>query len=134
MLCVLPIVAVVVAVISIFMRRRSGQALERFATAGAFATEVISAIKTVASLNAQLWAAKKYEGIVREGQRYSIWGGFLSKITSGVMGLIFYGTYTIAFLFGTEQVANTEEVRESNLNPFYCLLNYCGISGSEVMV
>ena len=86
MLCVLPIVAVIIAIISVFMRRRSGQALETFASAGAFATEVISGIKTVASLNGELWAAQKYETMVREGQRYSIWSGFLAKVTAGVMG------------------------------------------------
>lgn len=134
MLCVLPIVAVAIAIISIFMRRRSGLALEMFASAGAFASEVISAIKTVSSLNAESWAAKKYEIMVRQGQRHSILSGFLARVASGVMGLLFYATYTIAFLLGSEQVANTEAVGESKINPFYCITNYCGVSGSEVMV
>jgi ABC-type bacteriocin/lantibiotic exporter with double-glycine peptidase domain len=134
MLCALPIVAICIAIISIFMRRRSGQALEKFASAGAFAAEVISGIKTVASLSAERWAATKYDHTVCEGQRFSIWSGFLTKVTAGVMGLLFYITYTGAFLLGTEQVANTEQVGEGKLNPLYCLINYCGISGSEVMV
>jgi ABC-type bacteriocin/lantibiotic exporter with double-glycine peptidase domain len=134
MLCVLPVVAIVIAIISCFLRRRNTQALEAYATAGAFSTEVISGIKTVASLSAERWAAKKYEGISRQGQKYSIWSGFLTKVTAGAMGLIFYVTYTFAFLLGTEQVAATEEEGEGKLNPFYCIVNYCGISGSEVMV
>jgi len=134
MLCVLPVVAIVVAIISCFMRRRNSQALDAYATGGAFSTEVISGIKTVASLSAERWAAKKYEGISRRGQKYSIWSGFLTKVTAGAMGVIFYVTYTFAFLLGTEQVAQKEEIGESHLNPFYCIINYCGVGGSEVMV
>jgi len=134
MLCMLPVIAIVIAILSCFMRKRSGQALDIFASAGAFATEVISGIKTISSLCAEKWSVDKYEGMARSAQTYSIWSGFLSKVTSGVMGLLFYITYTIAFLFGTEQVANTTEVEESSRNPFYCMINYCGISGSEVMV
>lgn len=134
MLCVLPVVAIVVAIVSCFMRQRNGQALEAYAAAGAFSTEAISGIKTVASLSAEQWAAAKYEEISRVGQKFSIWSGFLTKVTAGMMGLIFYITYTFAFLLGTEQVASTEEVGEGKLNPFYCLIHYCGISGSEVMV
>ena len=135
MLCMLPVIAICVALVSCYMRKRSGQALEIFASAGAFATEVISGSKTIASLSAERWSANKYEGMAREAQKHSIWSGYLSKLTSGIMGVLFYITYTIAFLFGTEQVANTLEVEESKpLNPFYCMINYCGISGSEVMV
>lgn len=134
MLCMLPIIAICIAIVSCFLRKRSGQALDEFASAGAFATEVISGIKTIASLGAESWAASRYEDMVRKAQFFSIWSGFLTKVTAGVMGLLFYFTYTIAFLFGTEQVANTEQVLESKLNPFYCIINYCGISGSEVMM
>jgi len=133
MLCMLPIIAIAIAIVSCFMRKRSGQALEQFATAGAFATEVISGIKTVASLCAEPWAVRKYDETARSAQRYSILSGFLSKFASGVVGLLFYGTYVFAFIFGTEQVANTGEVEETK-PPFACMFQYCGISGSEVMV
>lgn len=48
MLATLPIVAICIAVVSIFVRKNSGFALQNYASAGAFATEVISGIKTVA--------------------------------------------------------------------------------------
>lgn len=133
MLCMLPVVGVAMALVSCAMRRRSGQALENFATAGAFATEVISGIKTVASLTAEPWAVAQYDTTSRLAEKYSISSGFLSKLASGVMGLLFYGTYVFAFIFGTEQAARTGDVEKDNF-PFYCMFNYCGISGSEVMV
>jgi hypothetical protein len=33
-----------------------------------------------------------------------------------------------------EQVAETVNLQNSKKNPFYCMINYCGITGSEVMV
>jgi ABC-type bacteriocin/lantibiotic exporter with double-glycine peptidase domain len=89
MLCMLPIVGIRVAIISIFMRKRSGQALAEFASACAFATEVNSGIKTVASLSAKSWAVKKYDGMVRQAQRYSVLSSVLSSFSAGFMGLLF---------------------------------------------
>jgi hypothetical protein len=40
MVCVLPIIAIAVGIVSCFMRGRSARALENFSAAGAFATEV----------------------------------------------------------------------------------------------
>lgn len=51
------------------------------------------------------------------------------------MGLLFYVTYTFAFVFGTEQAAQRAEVEGSYLSPFSCMFRVdCGIHGSEVMV
>ena len=51
------------------------------------------------------------------------------------MGLLFYVTYTFAFVFGTEQAAQRAEVEGSYLSPFACMFRVdCGIHGSEVMV
>lgn len=134
MICMLPIVLIAVLVISCFMRKQSGRALQEFATAGAFATEAVGGIKTVASLCAEKWAVNKYETYARDAQKYSVQSSFLAKAAVGVMGFLFYAMYTWAFIFGTEQAANTTEVQDSHWNPFHCMFNYCGITGSEVMV
>jgi ATP-binding cassette subfamily B (MDR/TAP) protein 1 len=47
MVCVLPIIAIAVGIVSCFMRSRSARALENFASAGAFATEVCNLKKDV---------------------------------------------------------------------------------------
>lgn len=81
-----------------------------------------------------MWAVNKYEGMAREAQKHSIYAGILSKLAAGTMGILFYAMYTMAFIFGTEQVAETVTLQNSKKNPFYCMINYCGITGSEVMV
>ena len=136
MLCVLPLIAIVIGIVSCYMRRSSGKALAEFASAGAFASEVLTGIKTIASLRAENWAVQHYTEYAIEAQKYSIRSQILSKLASGLMGLFFYITYTFAFVFGTEQAASRVEVEQSYISPFACMFREtdCGISGSEVMV
>jgi ATP-binding cassette subfamily B (MDR/TAP) protein 1 len=133
MLAILPVVAICIGILSFFLRRNSGHALEQYATAGAFASEVISGMKTVASLCVERWAVDRYAGTVRKAQGFSVRSGFYTGLSAGIMGFLFYATYSYSFIFGTEQVANTGDVADSKLNPFYCMFNYCGISGAEVL-
>ena len=66
--------------------------------------EVLTGIKTIASLRAESWAAKRYTTHVMEAQKYSLRSHIYSKVDSAIMGLLFYTTYTFAFMFGTYQV------------------------------
>lgn len=161
MLCILPVIGIVIGILSCFMRKYSGLALDQFASAGAFASEVLTGIKTVASLRAEMWAVKRYTGHVVGAQEFSVKSQVLSKLASALMGLLFYVTYTFAFIFGTYQVskkkrlflglnfvyqfssehylscqaAQRAENEASYLSPFACMLRVdCGIHGSEVMV
>jgi ATP-binding cassette subfamily B (MDR/TAP) protein 1 len=130
----LPVVALCIYIVSIYVRESSGRALHSFASAGAFATEVIAGIKTVASLSLESWAVKRYEETVLDGQKWSIRGGWLTGVSSGLTGFLFYTAYVIAFIYGTYQVAETGDKENSLPDPFYCMFQYCGISGGEVLV
>lgn len=48
-----------------------------------------------------MWAVNKYEGMAREAQKHSIYSGILAKLAAGIMGVMFYATYCMAFIFGT---------------------------------
>jgi ATP-binding cassette subfamily B (MDR/TAP) protein 1 len=104
MLCILPVIGVCVGVVGCFMRKSSGLALKEFASAGAFASEVLTGIKTIASLRAEKWAVERYTGHAVEAQKHSVKAQVLSKLAAGLMGFLFYVTYTFAFIFGTYQV------------------------------
>lgn len=56
MLAAVPILGALVAILSLYIRRSSAQARSKFERAGALATEVISGVKTVASLCVEPWA------------------------------------------------------------------------------
>lgn len=135
MLCALPVVGIAIGVVSCFMRKYSGLALESFAAAGAFASEVLTGIKTVSSLRAESWAVQRYTETVTEAQGHGVRSVAYSRLASGIMGLMFYVTYTFAFMIGTYQASQRAEVEASFISPFACWFRTdCGIHGSEVMV
>jgi len=143
MLLTLPVIGICVGVLSCFMRKYSGKALMEFSSAGSFASEILTGIKTIASLRAEGWASERYAGHVEMAQRYSVLTIFCGKLASGLMGLLFYLIYTFAFAFGTTQAADNIDMRNQYISPFACMgitLSGrtrpidCGITGSEVMV
>ncbi len=143
MLAALPIIGICVGVLSCFMRKYSGQALGELSSAGSFASEVLTGIKTIASLRAEGWATGRYTGNVKQAQKYSVLTIFCGKMASGLMGLLFYLIYCFAFAFGTTQAAENIDTRNEYISPFACwgitIRGHsrhidCGITGSEVMV
>jgi ATP-binding cassette subfamily B (MDR/TAP) protein 1 len=110
MVCILPVIGIAIAIVFCFMRKYSGLALAEFASAGAFASEVITGIKTIASLRAEKWAVTRYTARAVDAQRFSVKSEVYKKLASGVMGLLFYATYTIAFTYGTYQVRNNRDL------------------------
>ena len=136
MLCILPVIGIAIGIVSCFMRKYSGLALAEFSSAGAFASEVLTGIKTIASLRAEMWAVNRYTGHVTDAQKYSVKSQAYTKLASAIMGLLFYGTYVAAFTFGTYQAAQRAEIEAALLTPFGCWFtqkNECGIHGSEVV-
>ena len=105
MLLVVPFVVICIAIIAIFIRRSSRKSGGAFSSAGALATEVFASFKTVASLCAEPWAIRTYTDHVITAQKTSIRGGFFAALSMGITSLLFYLTYTMAFVIGTYQVA-----------------------------
>ena len=132
MLCVVPIVFICVAILSCFIQRQSQKSSDLFSKAGALATEVISGMKTVASLCAQPWALEKYETFARASQKHSIWSGILASCVAGVTGLLFYSTYTLAFVIGTDQVAKDMEMA-TIVRCFFDDNPNCRVTGASIM-
>eukprot|EP00529_Nitzschia_sp_RCC80_P006757 CAMPEP_0113456924 /NCGR_PEP_ID=MMETSP0014_2-20120614/9140_1 /TAXON_ID=2857 /ORGANISM="Nitzschia sp." /LENGTH=1428 /DNA_ID=CAMNT_0000348397 /DNA_START=343 /DNA_END=4629 /DNA_ORIENTATION=- /assembly_acc=CAM_ASM_000159 len=106
MLAALPIVAIVMVVLNCFVRKHSRQSSEELALAGSLATEVIAGIKTVAALCSKPFFRDTYADHINESEKSSIKAGFLLSLQAGLVGMIFYIAYTIAFYVGSEQVVN----------------------------
>lgn len=125
MLLIVPVVVICIAIFSCFIRKASKKSGHAFSSAGGLATEVLAGIKTVAALCAEPWALLTYGKHVETAQRSSVWGGFLTALSTGVTSLLFYITYTFAFYLGTEQVANNSSVRTNMItiissNDLFC--------------
>ena len=133
MLCVVPVASIVIMVVSCFTRKWSKQGSQKFVEAGALATEVISGIKTVASLCAEKWALASYTSSIQQAQKHSIYSGFLTGLMAGATGLLFYCTYSVAFTIGTHQVS--ESMRLTVIFECFFLSDdpQCRVSGADVM-
>lgn len=110
MLAIVPVVALVILILAYFIRKASRQASESLASAGALATEVLAGIKTIAALGAESWAIRNYNKHVETAQTRSVWAGFWTGLSTGLTGFLFYCIYTVAFIFGTHQVAENTTV------------------------
>jgi len=106
MLAALPIAAIVMAVLNCYVRKCSKRSSEELALAGSLATEVIAGIKTVAALCSKPFFRDTYANHINESEKYSIKGGFLLSLQAGLVGMIFYIAYTVAFYIGSEQVVS----------------------------
>ena len=125
MLCILPVIGICVGIVGCFMRKTSGLALKEFASAGAFASEILTGIRTVASLRAEKWAVERYSGSVLRAQRYSVKSQVYAKLAAALMGFLFYVTYTFAFIFGTYQVSLLKEMGVFGCTRVSMLMFYC---------
>ncbi len=92
MLCILPVIGIVVGIVSCHIRRSSGMALKEFASVGAFASEVLTGIQTIASLRAERWAVERYTTHVADAQKFSVQSQIYSKLASGHLGVLSFGT------------------------------------------
>jgi len=63
-------------------------ALMEFASVGAFASEVLTGIHTIASLRAELWAVERYTTHVADAQKFSVQSQIYSKLASGLVGVL----------------------------------------------
>mmetsp|Transcript_84198 Transcript_84198/g.126234 ORF Transcript_84198/g.126234 Transcript_84198/m.126234 type:complete len:1341 (+) Transcript_84198:186-4208(+) len=132
MLCVIPLVALVMFIINWFVRKRNRESAVELALAGSIATEVIAGIKTVFALCSQNFFVQQYNDHLARSERRQIRSVFLSSFLGGLIGFMFYVTYTFAFYIGTEQVISGADfsliVR--------CFLSgepQCRVTGASVM-
>lgn len=127
-----PVAMIIMALINACIRRVKKHANKEMSKAGGIATEVLSGIKTVASLCAQPYFEDKYQKHVRESARSSAKAAALSGLSAGIAGALFYVAYTVAFYVGTEQVVDGAQMA-TILNCFISGEPQCRVTGAAVM-
>jgi ATP-binding cassette subfamily B (MDR/TAP) protein 1 len=132
MFCAVPVAITILALFNVCIRRAKKQSASEMARAGGIATEVLAGIKTVASLCAQPHFRERYEHHVNASAKCSIRATVLSSLLTGITGALFYITYTIAFVVGTEQVI-TGMAMPVIIRCFLSSEPNCRITGASVM-
>jgi len=106
LIAVTPLLAIAGAFLMWVMSSLSKKGQDAYADAGAIATEVISAIKTVASFGGERKEAERYSVNLDKAAQLGIKRGFLAGLGLGLTFLLMFATYALALWYGTQLVIN----------------------------
>ncbi|CBJ28571.1 conserved unknown protein [Ectocarpus siliculosus] len=106
MLACVPFIGGSVAVLSKLMSSSTQEGNDHYSKAGGVATEVLSGIRTVASLNSEEIELKRYGKHLDGAYHAGVKEGMAKGLGNGMLFTSFYMSYALAFWFGTKQVAD----------------------------
>jgi ABC-type bacteriocin/lantibiotic exporter with double-glycine peptidase domain len=97
-------IAITGAIMTKLMSTFSEKVQNSYAKAGAFATEAISGIRTVAAFASEPTVGDKYQSHLEVARRFGIQSGFVNGFGTGIMFLVMYLVYAVAFWYGSQLV------------------------------
>uniref|UniRef100_A0A3B3S2Z1 ATP-binding cassette, sub-family B (MDR/TAP), member 5 n=1 Tax=Paramormyrops kingsleyae TaxID=1676925 RepID=A0A3B3S2Z1_9TELE len=83
--------------------------LSAYAKAGAVAEEILVAIRTVVAFNGQKKAVEKYESNLEEAKNFGVKKAITTNAAMGLTQFIIFGTYALAFWYGTKLAVDEPE-------------------------
>ncbi|CAK8684913.1 unnamed protein product [Clavelina lepadiformis] len=98
------------------------QELDSYAKAGAVAEEVISSIRTVVAFHGQEKECERYNENLEEARKVGIKKGVVSGVSIGMLFLIMFSTYGLAFWYGSTLVIAGEINVGALLTAFFGVL------------
>ncbi|XP_020291871.1 multidrug resistance protein homolog 49 isoform X2 [Pseudomyrmex gracilis] len=129
-----PFIVIATAVVAKVQSSLSALELAAYGQAGTVAEEVFSAIRTVVSFNGEEKEVKRYAEKLIPAEKTGIRRGFWSGVGGGVMWLIIYLSYALAFWYGVKLIQDdrNEEVKE--YTPAVLVIVFFGVlSGAQNM-
>eukprot|EP00752_Nemacystus_decipiens_P011582 g10286.t1 len=106
MLGCIPFIGATVGILTQMMSSTTQEGNDHYSKAGGVATEVLSGIRTVASLNAEEIELKRYADHLDGAYAAGVKEGLSMGVGNGALFMAFYASYGLAFWFGTKQVAD----------------------------
>ncbi|TFJ96142.1 peptide methionine sulfoxide reductase MsrB [Platysternon megacephalum] len=108
-LSVSPLLAAAATVGSIFLASFTTKELSAYARAGAVAEEILTAIRTVVAFNGQMKALAKYDVNLENARKVGVKKSITTNTTLGFTEFILFGTYALAFWYGTKLTVEEKE-------------------------
>lgn len=96
--------------------------LKAYAKAGSIAEEVLGAIRTVTAFGGQLKECKRYDKELENAKGYGIKKGFVNGGSIGIVFLIMFSSYGLAFWYGSKLVREDEYTPGKLLIVFFSVL------------
>ncbi|XP_012529625.2 multidrug resistance protein homolog 49 isoform X2 [Monomorium pharaonis] len=134
MLSCAPIIVIATAVVAKVQSSLSAMELAAYGQAGNVAEEVLAAIRTVVAFNGEQKEVERYTEKLGPAEKTGIKRGMWSGIGGGVMWLIIYLSYALAFWYGVQLILDDrpKEVRE--YTPAVLVIVFFGVlSGAQNM-
>ncbi|XP_059828206.1 ATP-binding cassette, sub-family B (MDR/TAP), member 4 [Hypanus sabinus] len=121
-LAVSPVLGICAVIWSKVLTSFTKQEQDAYAKAGAVAEETFSAIRTVVAFGGQNKEVTRYLQNLTEGQKLGIRKSISSNIAIGLTFLIIYGTYALAFWYGSTLVLEETYTVGKVLTVFFAVL------------
>ncbi|XP_011868087.1 PREDICTED: multidrug resistance protein homolog 49 isoform X2 [Vollenhovia emeryi] len=134
MLSCAPIIIITTAIVAKVQSSLSAKELAAYGQAGSVAEEVLAAIRTVVAFNGEQKEVERYSEKLVPAERTGTKRGMWSGIGGGVMWLIIYLSYALAFWYGVQLILDdrVKEVRE--YTPAVLVIVFFGVlSGAQNM-
>ncbi|NXG72368.1 MDR1 protein, partial [Baryphthengus martii] len=107
-LSVSPLLAASAAVWSTLLASLTAKELSAYAKAGAVAEEILTAVRTVVAFNGQQKALAKYDANLEMARSVGVKKSITTNISLGVSQFLIFGSYALAFWYGTKLTAEEE--------------------------
>ncbi|XP_063817690.1 ATP-dependent translocase ABCB1-like isoform X2 [Pseudophryne corroboree] len=108
-LSVSPILGVSAALWTKLLATFTMEELSAYASAGAVAEEIITAIRTVVAFNGQEQALTKYRANLRNAREVGIKKTITTNVSMGLTQFLIFGAYALAFWYGTKLTVDEPE-------------------------
>lgn len=134
MLSCAPIIIIATAFVAKVQSSLSAMELAAYGQAGSVAEEVLASIRTVVAFNGEEKEVERYlEKLApaeKSGIRRSMWSG----IGGGVMWLIIYLSYALAFWYGVKLILNDRSNEDKEYTPAVLVIVFFGVlTGAQNM-
>lgn len=86
--------------------------MDAYATAGAIAEEVLTAIRTVIAFGGQQKEIERYKAQLVIARDNNIRGALLTAINNGIMWFLVFGSYGLSFYYGVKLILEEKYLPE----------------------
>ncbi|XP_050450090.1 multidrug resistance protein homolog 49 isoform X4 [Cataglyphis hispanica] len=129
-----PIIIIATAVVAKVQSSLSALELAAYGQAGSVAEEVLAAIRTVVAFNGEKKEIERYSEKLMPAERTGIKRSMWSGIGGGVMWLIIYLSYALAFWYGVQLILDDRPKEVKEYTPAVLVIVFFGVlSGAQNM-
>ncbi|CAI2174077.1 6193_t:CDS:10 [Funneliformis geosporum] len=119
---IIPLLAIAGGVMAKAISNDASQGQDAYAEAGGIAEQVLSGIRTVVSFGGEKRELARYQNKLNDAYKLGVKKAFISGTGLGAMMGIMFGSYGLAFWYGSKLIVNNEQTGSEVLNVFFAVI------------